>query len=151
MNITLKNVKIAEFLSEETTAFSATIYLDGKRVGTASNQGHGGPNFYHFDDPQLEGKLEAWAKTLPEVTYQGIKLTMNLDLVIDEIMTKHEENKRFARACKKQTLFLLEGDDEAKGWRTVKAPYGDRVQTFLDGKYGNKVVRILNKELAAQA
>lgn len=148
MNITLKNLKIAKFLSQETTAFSATVYVDGKRVGTASNSGHGASNFYRFDDPKLEAKLEAWAATLPKMQVYDTELSMDLDLVIDGIIQKMEYDKQVARSCKKKTLFLLEGDDPEAGWRTVKAPYDARVQAFLDNKYGAKVVRILNKEIA---
>jgi hypothetical protein len=44
--ITLKNLKHAEFASEETHCYSATVYLDGKRFCLASNDGHGGPDRY---------------------------------------------------------------------------------------------------------
>ena len=45
--ITVRNLKIAEFASQETLCFEATIYVDGKRFCTASNQGHGGDNEFH--------------------------------------------------------------------------------------------------------
>lgn len=48
--VTVRNYKPVHALSEETLAFTATIYLDGKRAGVASNQGHGGPNRYDFPD-----------------------------------------------------------------------------------------------------
>ncbi len=44
--ITLKNLKVAEFASEETVCFQATVYVDGKRFCIASNEGHGGPDRY---------------------------------------------------------------------------------------------------------
>lgn len=49
MQLTLKNLKISAFMSEETTCFQATVYVDGKKVGTAQNDGHGGPTYYHLD------------------------------------------------------------------------------------------------------
>ena len=42
MKLTLKNVKVNKAMSEETHCFSATIYKDGKKVGTVCNRGHGG-------------------------------------------------------------------------------------------------------------
>ena len=51
--IELKNLKTAEFASEETHCFEATVYLDGKRFCIASNQGHGGLGgleIFHFDN-----------------------------------------------------------------------------------------------------
>ena len=49
MEITLKNLKISKFMSEETTCFQATIYVDGKIAGTAQNDGHGGSTYCHLD------------------------------------------------------------------------------------------------------
>ena len=46
MNIELKNFKPSASLSEETTAYTATIWVDGKRAFTAKNGGYGGPDFY---------------------------------------------------------------------------------------------------------
>lgn len=40
--VTLKNVKIAQFASEETPCYEATAYVDGVKLCTVSNQGHGG-------------------------------------------------------------------------------------------------------------
>ena len=41
--VALKSLKIAKHLSRETLAFTATVYVDGKKIGYAQNQGHGGP------------------------------------------------------------------------------------------------------------
>ncbi len=68
MNITLKNFKHAAFASQETYCFEATVYIDGKKAGTASNDGHGGCTFVHLteafrhlDTPEndIEGKVDA--------------------------------------------------------------------------------------------
>jgi len=45
---TLKNVKICEWASEETTCFEATLYIDGKSIGRVHNEGCGGAHFYDF-------------------------------------------------------------------------------------------------------
>lgn len=42
--IELKGLKVAEFASEETTCHEATVWIDGVRFCTVSNQGHGGPD-----------------------------------------------------------------------------------------------------------
>lgn len=46
MNITVKNLKHAEFASEETYCFEATVYVDNERFCLASNDGHGGCDRY---------------------------------------------------------------------------------------------------------
>ena len=40
--IELKNIKFAEFASEETSCYQGTLYVDGKRFANVSNEGHGG-------------------------------------------------------------------------------------------------------------
>jgi len=42
MKIELKNIKHAEFASQETNCYEATIYINGKREGLVSNDGQGG-------------------------------------------------------------------------------------------------------------
>lgn len=49
MEITLKNIKVAKFMSEETTCFQAVVYVDGKKAGMAQNDGHGGSTYCHLD------------------------------------------------------------------------------------------------------
>jgi hypothetical protein len=90
MKIELKNLKINERLSEETTCFSATVYVDGKRAFEAANRGHGGCNEYR-------GAYEAaaaYAATLPP--YEG-RLPYDLDMLIDDLI----EAERFERALKR--------------------------------------------------
>lgn len=43
--ITLKNLKVADFASEETLCFTATIVFDGTPIAEARNDGHGGSTF----------------------------------------------------------------------------------------------------------
>lgn len=46
----LRNVKHAEFASEETACYRATLYVDGRKFCEVSNDGHGGPDD-HFPVP----------------------------------------------------------------------------------------------------
>lgn len=63
--LTAKKMDVALNLSEETTAFTADIYMDGKRIGSAQNDGHGGNTFlyintpHNFTDIQME-QIEIW-------------------------------------------------------------------------------------------
>jgi hypothetical protein len=42
MDIKLKNIHVDHRLSEETNAFTADLFINGKNVGTAMNSGQGG-------------------------------------------------------------------------------------------------------------
>lgn len=65
--ITLKNLKVADFASEETLCFTATVLFDGKPIAHASNDGHGGATFLHSmpDTRKLLQEAEVFAKSLP--------------------------------------------------------------------------------------
>ena len=50
--IEIKNLKVAEFASEETTCYEATVYVDGARFCIGSNQGHGGDDSFDAIRPR---------------------------------------------------------------------------------------------------
>ena len=142
MKITLKSFKPAHNLSEETLAFTATIYADGKRVGDVRNQGNGGCHFYNWSDANLGREIEAWADAQPS-KFEFEKLDQIIDKVIEDLEVQKEE-KRIARAAKKSTLFRIKGDDDSS-WRQVNVPYGPQAQAYLDKKYGALVTEIYGR------
>lgn len=104
MKIELKNIKVSEFMSEETTAFSANLYVDGKHVAVASNHGTGGPTSYHPVNAEAIKTIrsaEDYCKKLPpeehESAGQTYKLDMDLELYIDNLLTAHLEQKDLQR------------------------------------------------------
>jgi len=139
--IALKNVKTHADVSEETACFSASVYHEGKRIGVVSNQGRGGCNEYRWENAEAGRKVEAWAETV-ETAYDCEKL----DQIIDGLMDEAEEKKQIARWCKKQTLFVLQGDD-AGAFRTINHPFTPEVKAFLVKKHGDNLARIANEEL----
>lgn len=66
--VTLGKFKHYARLSEETVAFTADILLDGKKVGTADNRGHGGCTNVRIDTghPLTVVDLEAHVDSLVE-------------------------------------------------------------------------------------
>jgi len=139
--IELKGVKTHSDMSQETTCFTASIYMKGKRVGVVSNQGCGGCNEYRWLDQAAGRKIEAWSETV-ETAYDFEKL----DQIIDDKMNDAEEKKQLRRWCKKQTLFTLKGDG-AGSFRTIDHPFTPEVKAFLVRKHGDKIARIANEEL----
>lgn len=53
MMFQLKSVKYSRSLSEETSAFTANIWVDGKKAGYAKNGGFGGPTDVRITDTNL--------------------------------------------------------------------------------------------------
>ena len=63
MKLELKNIKHAEFASEETNCFEATLYVDGKRFALVSNEGRGGPDLVYPADRKVAQNDKAfWAR-----------------------------------------------------------------------------------------
>ncbi len=101
MKITLKNLKIAEHMSEETTAFTADLIVDGVNVGSAKNGGHGGSTDYRANEGKREllKKAEEFCKTLPPLTGNFGSIDMNLEhfideLVYQELLARDEKNRK---------------------------------------------------------
>src|SRR3974377_576665 len=131
--ITLKNFKHAQFASEETLCFEATVCFDGKAFATAGNDGQGGDTVisrlydrkqqqYRPDTEQIMAQAVAYAHTLPdEVTQwddpQGPtgKLTIKQTLVtvVDALSEEAGDDKRlrgiFRRAMNARVLFVKNG------------------------------------------
>jgi hypothetical protein len=153
MKVELKNVKINQRLSEETTCFSADVWIDGKKVCYAANRGCGGPNEYHpLDIKKWEKweKFEEWVKTLPDLpaTDDYPALKMDADLYIGDLLEKWDRERQVKIWCRTKTVFLLDGEDPEKGgYRTVEAKFSPAVKAFLVKKYGKKLSKIINQEI----
>ncbi|MBK1439862.1 hypothetical protein JHJ32_07700 [Parapedobacter sp. ISTM3] len=116
MKIELKKIEHSERLSEETEAFSADLYIDGKKVGTASNRGHGGPTDYGADSKEYQElirKAEAYCETLPpqKFTSGGEQYTieMNLERYIDDLLYDHLKEKDVQKFRKKAERAMVKG------------------------------------------
>lgn len=146
MKVELKRLVTYPRMSEETTAFNADLWIDGKKVGTAENDGHGGSNLLRFDDRKVEQAFYAWAKTLPpeKSSFGGGDLAMDGDFYISLLVGKYEEEKQYARWCKTKTVFRLKGD-KAGEWRTLARLYSPAAKEWVVKTYGDKVEEILNE------
>jgi hypothetical protein len=106
MKLELKNIKVNLTFSEETTMFQADIFANGKKIGYANNDGHGGCTWYNAYEGQREAlnEAEAFAQTLPSDFYEfgGKKheIKMNLEHWIDKQVDTHLQTKEDAKMQK---------------------------------------------------
>lgn len=61
MKIELKNIKHAAFASQETECYQASLWVNGKKIGTVDNEGHGGPDRF-YGDQKVYAEADAWCK-----------------------------------------------------------------------------------------
>jgi hypothetical protein len=99
--ISLKKVTFSEALSEETNAFTADVYLDGKKFGYAKNTGQGGCTDVRFYPGKKELFLEAlaYANTLPKIKPEGydFELDPTIDNIVDELFADWIEMKQLKK------------------------------------------------------
>ena len=120
--ITLKNLKVADFASEETLGFTATVMFDGRPIAEARNDGHGGSTFVRALQGQaaLLAQAEEFAKSLPPASLdvereddEPLLIDMTLDFLVDQLAdAMHAERKlrtAFNRDIGNKVLFIKDG------------------------------------------
>jgi hypothetical protein len=123
--IELRNIKHTAWMSEETHCYQATLYVDGMRWGTVSNDGHGGPDRfdgidgYGWDDiRELNKRIK---ETVPPYEYEGSSLDQDLEMICGGLVNDWLADREFSKAMKSKVLFTK---PEAQGiWQlNVKKP-----------------------------
>lgn len=120
-------------MSEETTAFHASLHIDGKKIGWAKNDGQGGPTNYGPDDYKdwdIIRKADDYCKQMPpqKIRMQQddptseFEVKMDLENYIDNLVGKFVDERNLKRFEKKKLKemenSILWGDDS--GYRAVK-------------------------------
>lgn len=116
MKIELKSLRIYDKMSEETIAFTADVYVNGKKVAYAKNEGCGGCTYYHSypnADRALLGAAEGYCKGLPpeKSEYNGktYEMEQSLESVIDEWVYRVHNEKINAAFKKKLEKNMIKG------------------------------------------
>lgn len=106
--ITVKNLKVAEFASEETLCFEATVYVNGERFCIAHNDGHGGADYYHPIKPFTYKDIDDLNKqlALESSEFNGITFQHSLETKLGEIIQETRILKRIKTKMRKNTLVL---------------------------------------------
>ena len=153
MDIQLRKLKIYEGMSEETTAFTADIYVGNIKAGYAKSDGQGGCTFYHaYEDKRgLIEQAEAYCLGLPAKDYGSFKLPMNLEHFIDNIVDETLQAKEQAKFDKKLQKDMLKGicvkTDLGYSLLTWK---GFTIEQMLSKPQGRTVVYQKVRDLKAQ-
>ena len=114
MKIELKNVKVNEAFSEETTCFIADVFINGKKVAHAKNDGRGGcTDYYPYEGKrELLKQAEEFCKGLPKekVDFGGTihEFAQSLESVIDNLLfekEKEKEQKKIEKLCENNIVW----------------------------------------------
>jgi len=112
--IELRGIKYYAALSEETQAYSATIYVDGVKFATVDNSGKGGPDSVrpiagnYSQIRELDARIAA---TVPPVVckYFPEGLKQDLETVCHGLLESYLQERDFKKHLKKLCLLLPDG------------------------------------------
>lgn len=119
----IKSLKHLEYRSEETNCFSATLYVNGKKVADCGNSGHGGPTDVKFFPQyrEMEREIEDFLKTQPKINFESYEFDRTLDYIVDELVEELLKAKDFNKILKRTGKSLIFRDSQGTyyqiGWK----------------------------------
>lgn len=140
--VSIKGLKHSEFASRETYCFEASVYIDGKRAGTVSNEGTGGANSYA--PRTIEKLVEAIAETLPPISlsqHNQAPLKQTAETLIFTLVEDELNRRKIASLTKSKTYFRKPGESYATGqWSVIPGKADEARIRALQEKYGPGVL-----------
>ena len=120
MEIELKNIKIAQHLSEETTAFTGDLFVNSKKIAFVKNGGTGGNTgyqLYDINDRDLLRQAEDHCRNLPPVAYpnpgssgEALQIPMSLEHYIDKLLDAYRQRKDIEKHQRNSVLVGISGE-----------------------------------------
>lgn len=155
MDIQIKNVKFNDRLSEETICFTADIYVDGRKVGWAKNQGFGGSTDFGF--PNDNGDLlKQVSEFLPpsKFSFQTSGIEDFIDDAVYELYNKKEADKLEKKMKRSFEKYVCYGKKVDNGYSYTQLGFKGtpKLADVVKTRQGfdalqNMVTRIIAKEL----
>jgi hypothetical protein len=125
MKIQLGKFKAYHARSEETLNFTATILVDGKKVGTVENDGRGGSCMEHFDDPKVRAEVQAHIIATSE---DKSEFAITMDYFFATLADEAVQAQEAAKDARRRNRFAM--DAKAKGLHAFIAEFMDKRGAF---------------------
>ena len=110
MLIELRKLKVIKALSEETSCYTAEIWIDGALAFLASNRGQGGADDYRQNGTITEAEVDRWLKAHRTTrTYQGINLEPSLEQEIATLIDEAESVSALRRRLRTNIVTIEDG------------------------------------------
>ena len=150
MKLELKNIKHANWASEETQCYDAVLYVDGDPFLMVSNEGRGGAD-RDDQDPRFKGDFTSKYRALREYCreaykFKGFKDTWingSIELACHTLLEDHLESK-FYKKVLKQVCFVDDNGDILSFPKRVK-PSPTIYNTIREQRDDLKDVTFLNE------
>ncbi len=148
----LRAIRHSPSLSQETSAFTADLYVDGKKFAHCSNDGNGGQTFIRATGGPTThahvAALEALVRDIgPKRTFkiggQTHDIEPSLDGLVDDLLSRSLIGKEMDRVLKRAVLFLAGGQlrtVKPKGARSISPADILRLSAAMRQKYPDAVI-----------
>ena len=149
MKLELKNVKLSMSQSEETMAYTATLYVDGVMAAYCKNSGRGEADHIQFLDPSLGAKVAIWASEQPPLYPEITNATSsNIEDEVGKLLTKYTEDQQLRKWCKTKTVLLVEGSEPGM-FVTLKGHHRrEVVDAWVSKHFPGKAYEVINERFA---
>jgi hypothetical protein len=144
MKIEMRKLRVHKDMSEETTCFSAELFIDGRRVAHVSNDGHGGCD--RLVPWSVKDTLDAYAKTLPD---RSGGYPASWESVLAEALERATARKDFDRQIKGCVLMVGKDGKVRRTKKLTAAQLAAAVEVYK-GR-GERVLNLLPVEEAFEA
>ena len=154
--VEIKNLKVAEHLSEGSLAFTASIWINGKKAGDAKNNGRGGNNDVDLwkrkgeqvrRNNKLHDELKEYVKQFTWESLDGKQTPYRVDFYIDRLVDDEYVRQQVKRWCRTKTVFRIPGKTYEEGeYELMKKKFTKEVAKGLRILHGKDVL-ILNETL----
>ena len=143
MKIELKNVKFSESLSEETNAFTADVYVNGKKCGYCRNDGCGGDTMVNsYPDTRFDfTECEKWLQKQPQINIgseeKPYMIDCDMESMVDFLFEKWLKEKDEKKLQKKMETCLIWGTPNHYSYINFKSPINN-VEKMILQRYIDK-------------
>lgn len=128
-NVTLKSVEYLASLSEETPAFTATLYINGKSYGKVQNAGHGGCCEYRGLTGDLERQFNDMARAATGDDFEP------LDTLVYAELDKYLVGRDLKNALRSKWMIFDRSEGEFFTWQRKPNHQEAEIRKQLEEKY----------------
>lgn len=110
MKFELKNISYNAKLSDDSAAYSATLYIDGKKAGEVSNNGNGGCDNQYLEKWVDRAAVEAYIKANHpplESEFGSEPIPCDLELLCGRLLDEHILGKAIKSRLSKNHVVLF--------------------------------------------
>lgn len=123
--IKLTAIKLHQGLSQETPAYTANLLVDGKKIGTLSNDGHGGCDYFH-GDWEVYGKVNERVKNHAENDIEKY----GLECVCHTLVWQSADIKKMKGILRRKIVATVENGEKVIEWN--RKPIASRPNGLAD-------------------